>query len=149
MRISVFRALILLAASAVCACSRQPGLFNDANANAHISMLAGTIGSRPVGSPANARAREYVVDQLKQIGFQVRVQETDARRHELGRTARVSNIIGIRTISPVWRSSPRVFAYISGQTMHACATAAANEHTAVSRITPNFLSAKFTRDCEH
>ena len=58
-------------------------------------MLAGTIGSRPVGSPANARAREYVVDQLKQIGFQVRVQETDARRHELGRTARVSNIIGI------------------------------------------------------
>ena len=58
-------------------------------------MLAGTIGSRPVGSAANARAREYVVDQLKQIGFQVRVQETDARRHELGRTARVSNIIGI------------------------------------------------------
>ena len=58
-------------------------------------MLAGTIGSRPVGSPANSRAREYVIDQLKQIGFQVRVQETDARRHELGRTARVSNIIGI------------------------------------------------------
>ena len=58
-------------------------------------MLAGTIGSRPVGSAANARAREYIVDQLKQIGFQVRVQETDARRHELGRTARVSNIIGI------------------------------------------------------
>ena len=58
-------------------------------------MLAGTIGSRPVGSAANARAREYVVDQLKQIGFEVRVQETDARRHELGRTARVSNIIGV------------------------------------------------------
>jgi hypothetical protein len=56
-------------------------------------MLAGTIGSRPVGSPANARAREYIVDQLKQIGFSVRVQETDARRHELGRTARVANII--------------------------------------------------------
>ena len=58
-------------------------------------MLAGTIGSRPVGTPANARAREYIVDQLRQIGFDVRVQETDARRHELGRTARVSNIIGI------------------------------------------------------
>ena len=58
-------------------------------------MLAGTIGSRPVGSVANARAREYIVDQLRQLGFQVRVQETDARRHELGRTARVSNIIGI------------------------------------------------------
>ena len=77
------------------ACSREPGLFNDTNALAHVSMLAGTIGSRPVGSPANARAREYIVDQLKQIGFEVRVQETDARRHELGRTARVANIIGI------------------------------------------------------
>ena len=74
---------------------RAPALFNDTNALAHVSMLAGTIGSRPVGSPANARAREYVVDQLKQIGFEVRVQETDARRHELGRTARVANIIGI------------------------------------------------------
>ena len=56
-------------------------------------MLAGTIGSRPVGSAANARARDYIVDQLKQIGFTVRVQETDARRHEFGRTARVGNII--------------------------------------------------------
>jgi hypothetical protein len=75
------------------ACARQPGLFNDTNARAHVGMLAGTIGSRPVGSPANARARDYIVDQLKQIGFSVRVQETDARRHELGRTARVANII--------------------------------------------------------
>jgi hypothetical protein len=93
--ISSPRLLILGAAFSACACARQPGLFNDANAIAHVSMLAGTIGSRPVGSAANARARDYVVDQLKEIGFQVRVQETDARRHELGRTARVSNIIGI------------------------------------------------------
>jgi hypothetical protein len=92
---SIPRLLIVLAATAACACARPAGLFNDANAIAHVSMLAGTIGSRPIGSAANARAREYVVDQLKQIGFQVRVQETDARRHELGRTARVSNIIGI------------------------------------------------------
>ena len=77
------------------ACSREPALFNDTNAVAHVSMLAGTIGSRPVGSPANAKAREYIVDQLRQIGFDVRVQETDARRPELGRTARVANIIGI------------------------------------------------------
>ena len=58
-------------------------------------MLAGTIGSRPVGTPANARAREYIVDQLKLFGFEVRVQETDARRPELGSTARVANIIGV------------------------------------------------------
>ena len=29
------------------------------------------------------------------FGYQVRVQETDARRPELGRTARVANIIGV------------------------------------------------------
>ena len=95
MLISLPRFLILGAAVTASACARQPGLFNDTNASAHVSTLAGTIGSRPVGTPANARAREYIVDQLKQIGFEVRVQETDARRHELGRTARVANIIGI------------------------------------------------------
>ncbi len=74
-------------------CSRAPVLFSEQNARAHISMLAGTIGSRPVGSPQNARARVYIIDQLKLFGFEVRVQETDARRPELGRTTRVSNII--------------------------------------------------------
>jgi hypothetical protein len=58
-------------------------------------MLADTIGSRPAGTPANARARAYVVDYLRQIGFQVRVQETDARRRDLGITARVSNIVAL------------------------------------------------------
>jgi hypothetical protein len=57
-------------------------------------MLAATIGNRPVGSPANARARAYIVDQLRLYGYEVRVQETDARRAEIGRTARVANIIG-------------------------------------------------------
>lgn len=59
-------------------------------------MLAGTIGSRPVGTPANARARAYIVDQLRLFGFEVRVQETDARRVSIGRTARVSNIVAIK-----------------------------------------------------
>lgn len=58
-------------------------------------MLAETIGSRPVGTPANARAREYVIDQLKLFGYDVRVQETDARAAEIGLTARVANIIGV------------------------------------------------------
>jgi Peptidase family M28 len=81
----------LLPASA--ACSRTPGIFSEQNARAHIGMLAGTIGSRPVGTPQNARARAYIVDQLKLFGYEVRVQETDARRPEIGRTTRVSNII--------------------------------------------------------
>ncbi len=58
-------------------------------------MLAGTIGNRPIGTEANARARAYVVDQLRLFGYDVRVQEADARRPELGRTARVANIIAV------------------------------------------------------
>jgi hypothetical protein len=84
-------ALLLLAG-----CARQPPGFDEQHARAHVTMLASTIGSRPVGSDANARARAYIVDQLRRFGFDVRVQETDARRAELGRTARVSNIIAVR-----------------------------------------------------
>ena len=85
----------LLCVASLTACSRQPGAFSERNARTHVEMLAGTIGSRPAGSEANARARAYLVEQLKVFGYQVRVQETDARRPELGRTARVANIIGV------------------------------------------------------
>ncbi len=78
---------------ALTACSRSVGVFSEQNARTHVSMLAGTIGSRPVGSEANARARAYVIDQLRLYGYEVRVQETDARRAELGRTVHVSNIV--------------------------------------------------------
>lgn len=84
---------LLLAVSS--GCGRPVGVFSEQNARSHISMLAGTIGSRPIGSLANARAREYIVDQLRLFGYDVRVQETDARRPELGRTARVANIIAV------------------------------------------------------
>jgi Peptidase family M28 len=87
---------ILLVAFVCSACAREPGLFSEQNARAHIGMLAGTIGSRPVGTRANARARAYIIDQLRLFGFEVRVQEADARRRTIGRTARVSNIIAIR-----------------------------------------------------
>jgi hypothetical protein len=78
------------------ACSRQAPRFSVENARAHVQMLAGTIGSRPIGTPENARARQYVVDQLKLFGFDVRVQDVDARRPEAGRTAHVANIIASR-----------------------------------------------------
>lgn len=91
----VQRIVLGLVLALAAACSREPALFVEANARAHVNMLAGTIGSRPVGSPANARAREYIVDELRQIGLQVRVQEMDARRHDVGVTARVANVIGV------------------------------------------------------
>lgn len=59
-------------------------------------MLAGDIGSRPVGTEANARARQYVVDQLRALGLDVRVQVADARRHELGLSAHVQNVIAVK-----------------------------------------------------
>jgi len=100
MRLSSARVSLLLFATlgvlASAGCSRPPGLFSEPNARAHIGMLAGTIGSRPIGTPANARARAYIVDQLRLFGFEVRVQEADARRASVGLTARVSNIIAVR-----------------------------------------------------
>lgn len=85
--------LLLLLLGLAAGCSREPGLFVEANARAHVGMLAGTIGSRPVGTIENERARAYIVEQLRFAGFEVRVQAVDARRPELGRTARVANVI--------------------------------------------------------
>lgn len=86
--------LFLLAA--LSGCSRSAVLFSEPNARAHVATLATTIGSRPVGTPENARARAYIVDQLRLFGYEVRVQETDARRAEAGLTTRVSNVIAVR-----------------------------------------------------
>ena len=86
---------LLIGSTALQGCSRSAVPFSDHNARAHVQVLAGTIGSRPVGTPENARARTYVIDQLKLYGYEVRVQETDARRSEFGLTARISNIIAV------------------------------------------------------
>src|SRR5918993_6130806 len=78
------------------ACTREAPRFSLENARVHVQVLAGTIGSRPVGTPENARARQYVIDQLRLFGYDVRVQETDARRADLGYTARVANVIAVK-----------------------------------------------------
>jgi hypothetical protein len=88
-------ALLILTLATVAGCAREPEVFSIRNARAHLEMLAGTIGSRPTGTEAHARARAYIIDQLTIFGYQVRVQETDASRPELGRTARVANIIAV------------------------------------------------------
>lgn len=95
MRLRVLTLQFLLL-STLAACARPAPVFNDQNARAHVNILAGTIGSRAVGTPANARAREYIIEQLRLFGFDVRVQEADARRAEAGLTARVTNVIAVR-----------------------------------------------------
>jgi hypothetical protein len=88
--------LLVILCAAGSACTRPVPRFSLENARAHVGMLAGTIGSRPIGTPENLRARQYVIDQLRLFGFDVRVQETDARRLDLGLTAHVSNIIAVK-----------------------------------------------------
>lgn len=90
---ALWLAPVLLAA----ACSRPVSPFSTVNARAHVDVLARDIGSRPVGSRANARAREYLVGRLRAAGFEdVRVQIADARRPEVGTTTRVANIVAVK-----------------------------------------------------
>jgi acetylornithine deacetylase/succinyl-diaminopimelate desuccinylase-like protein len=87
---------LLLLAHGLAGCAREPAPFSDQNASALIRILAGAIGSRPIGTPANARARAYIIGQVRIFGFDVRVQEAEARAGSAGLTARVSNIIAVR-----------------------------------------------------
>jgi hypothetical protein len=66
------------------------------HARGYIEMLAGTIGSRPVGSPENARARQYLVSELERLGFAVRVQHALGTDPTRALTAPVANIIAVR-----------------------------------------------------
>jgi len=84
----------LWVAVTVAACTADTR-FSSQNARAHVNQLAGTIGTRPAGSDANRRAREYLVDQLRFFGYTVRVQEAEASRPELGLSAHVFNIIAV------------------------------------------------------
>lgn len=76
-------------------CIRQETAFDVARAWAHVEQLAGTIGSRPIGTRANVEARAYVVRELERNGFAVTIQQAVAARPERGMTARVFNVIGI------------------------------------------------------
>jgi hypothetical protein len=92
----VATAVAIACALAVCACGRPSTGFSEAYARAHVETLAGAIGTRPTGTDANRRAREYVVSTLRSYGFNVRVQETDAARPLSGATIRVANIIAAK-----------------------------------------------------
>jgi hypothetical protein len=83
--------IALVAAS--CAAPPDPGL---ARARATIEELGGTIGTRPIGSAADARARDAIAAGLREIGFEVRIQETDAIAPSVGVTAHVLNVIATR-----------------------------------------------------
>lgn len=95
-RVTICVALLTLALLSGACARRSDVRFSVENARAHVDMLAGTIGSRPAGSSNNAKARAYLIDQLRLYGFDVRVQEVDAVRADQWLTARVANIIAIK-----------------------------------------------------
>lgn len=86
---------LVLAATSSAGCRHPAPVFSESNARAHINTLAGAIGSRPAGTDANRRAREYITDQLRFYGFTVRIQEAEASWPEAGLSAHVWNVIGI------------------------------------------------------
>jgi Peptidase family M28 len=92
------RAAAILGACALAsaACAQPASRFSEPLARAHVEVLAGVIGSRAAGTDANRRARDYVVNELRRSGFDVRVQQADGVRPEFGSTARVSNIIAVK-----------------------------------------------------
>ena len=89
----VVPSILLLAVTTGCGGDER---FNVQNARAHVERLAGTIGSRPAGTPANEKARAYLIETLQLYGFDVRVQEADAVWREAGTTTRVANLIATR-----------------------------------------------------
>jgi hypothetical protein len=88
--------LVLLSLGAGCA-PRPASTFSTDAARTHVNTLAGDIGTRPLGTEANARAREYLVSALRAAGFpDVRIRSGDARRPDAGLTARVHNIVALK-----------------------------------------------------
>jgi hypothetical protein len=85
----------LLALSAL-SCGSPSGEFDAVRARGHVEMLATHVGPRPIGTPANAAAREYLTAELGRLGFAVRVQEADAVNPAAGVNAHVFNIIALR-----------------------------------------------------
>ncbi|HSE92648.1 MAG TPA: M28 family peptidase, partial [Methylomirabilota bacterium] len=80
---------------AVIAAGAQPGdrvAFDGAAALRHVAALV-ALGPRPAGSPASARARDYIVRELRRAGVEARVERFDTDTPH-GRLA-MANVVGI------------------------------------------------------
>jgi glutaminyl-peptide cyclotransferase len=75
----VLSAIVALAVLAPLAAqdTRLPPSFDGAAALRHVERLV-AIGPRPAGSPGAARARSYIVDELKKAGVSAKVESFDA-----------------------------------------------------------------------
>ena len=87
------RGVIPIAASALAlSCSSPISEFSADRAHAHVARLGAVVGSRPLGSAANAEARTYLLEQLRTLGLAVRVQSSVGSSAR-GVSGRVHNVI--------------------------------------------------------
>ncbi len=86
--------LLVLAAATACR-SRAATGFSPERAAKHIRMLGTAFGSRPTGSEADRRARDYIAAALREAGFEVRLQEAMSET-DYGLSVPVVNIIATR-----------------------------------------------------
>lgn len=94
-RALVALALALVAVSPAPAADRSgrsPLVFDGQAALRHVERLV-QLGPRPAGSPAAARAREYIVAELKRAGIRARVESFEAMTPH-GRL-RMANIVAV------------------------------------------------------
>lgn len=88
--------LLALSALLTAACAeRRATDFSLDRAGRHVDTLGTGIGCRPTGTEANARARAYLVAELRRSGFVVTLQEGLATTPS-GRTTPVVNIIAVK-----------------------------------------------------
>jgi Zn-dependent M28 family amino/carboxypeptidase len=90
--ILVLAVAVALAATAPAEERRAARRLDGAAALRHVERLV-AIGPRPAGSPASARARAYIVDELRRGGVQVREEPFDADTPD-GRL-RMANVVGV------------------------------------------------------
>lgn len=83
-------ALIVLATASVVASA--DGRFDGAAAFRHLERLV-AIGPRPAGSPAGARARDYITGELRRAGVQARVEAFEAETPD-GRV-KMANVVAM------------------------------------------------------
>jgi hypothetical protein len=82
-----------LAALAACGRTPDPAVLRAAG---HIERLATTIGSRPIGTPANDEARAYIASTLTDMGVVVTLAAHEAADPARGLRASAVNIVGVR-----------------------------------------------------
>jgi len=85
-------AATLLVAAVLAAQPAARPAFDGAAALRHVAALV-AIGPRPSGSPGSARARDYIVQELRRAGVEARVEAFEAMTPH-GRLA-MANVIGV------------------------------------------------------